>query len=127
MNPKESEILTKTFQLCAEANKIAQGFPEDGYVTYEIRSTVKLIPPRITRGYERKRSDGDTEDLYEAYSYLLDLESQIILARKLGYIDYEISKRLKVKLEDLVIMLRSFIGSLSAENVSRENKDRRHR
>ena len=124
MNPDGSEIFKKIYQLCAEVNRIAQDFPEAGYVTHEIRTNVKLIPLRITRGYVNK--DRFIEDLYEAYAYLLDLESQILLTRKLGYIDYEASQNLKEKLGNLLKMLRMSIES-SEENVSRKNKDRRNK
>ncbi|MDA8157224.1 MAG: four helix bundle protein [Actinomycetota bacterium] len=126
MNPEGSEIFTKIYQLCAEVNGIAQDFPEDGYVTHEIRTNAILIPLRITRGHENKRPDRFIEDLYEAYAYLLDLESQILLTRKLGYIDYGASQSLKEKLGNLLKMLRMSIES-SEENVSRKNKDKRNK
>lgn len=109
----ELKVWQKVNRLCAEVYKLTESFPVDGYVIPEIRKTAASVLSKIAEGYGRNKASEGIEDLYRAYSYLLDLEAQILLAEEFGYIHDEDSKRLREDLGDVVRMLRCLIRSMS--------------
>ncbi len=116
-NHKELEVWQKAYQLCVEVHKITESFPEDGYVTSEIREAAASVPSKIAAGYGRRTAGECIEDLYRAYSYLLDLETQILLSEKLGYINSGDLQRLKREIGGVGRMLKGLIRSLLEERI----------
>lgn len=79
----------KAYQLCLTTYQTTKLFPkEEQYgLTSQARRSSLSIPSNIAEGYSRHSTGDYIRFLYIAYSSLAELETQLLLARDLNYID----------------------------------------
>ncbi|HMK64178.1 MAG TPA: four helix bundle protein [Thermodesulfobacteriota bacterium] len=113
-NYKELKVWEKSYQLCLEIYRIAEGFPKIeiyGLIS-QMRRAALSIPSNIAEGYGRKTLPEYLRFLYIAYGSVCELETQIILSGDLGYIkENQLSKFLK-EVGEVERMLQGLIKSL---------------
>ena len=88
-NYKELNIWQKSYELYLKIYKITAIFPnEERYgLTSQIRRSAVSIPSNIAEGYGRKTTLDYIRVLYISYGSVCELETQILLAGDLGFIE----------------------------------------
>ena len=119
-NYKELKVWQKSYQLCLEIYKITVKFPKDEKfgLTSQIRRAVVSVPSNIAEGYGRKTTADYIKFLYIAYGSNCELETQIMLAGDLGYIDSDILEGIKNDIYEVERMLKALIKSLENKHLN---------
>jgi four helix bundle protein len=88
-NYMELKVWQKSYDLCLKAYKLTAIFPKDERygLTSQIRRSAVSIPSNIAEGYGRKTTADYIRMLYIAYGSTCELETQVLLAGDLGFID----------------------------------------
>ena len=76
------------------------------------------IPSNIAEGYGRKSSKEYRQFLSIAYSSGLELETQLILAKKLRFVDVEDFKKSEALLQEVLKMLNTMMFKLKSKLIS---------
>ena len=84
----------KSYQLCLKTHKIVNLFPksEQFGLTAQLKRSALSVPSNIAEGYTRHSTQDYLRFLYIAYSSLAELETQLLLANDLGYINDAVFK-----------------------------------
>ncbi len=93
---------------------ITRQFPKEemfGMVS-QMRRAAASIPMNIAEGYARGTDKESIRFLYIAAGSAAEVDTQLILSERLGYIDEETSKALQQELTDIRKMLNSLISSI---------------
>lgn len=87
-NFKDLRVWQKGIDLVKEIYTITQNFPkEEQYgLTSQIRRTVVSIPSNIAEGFRRRYSREQKQFLNIALGSSAELETQLIIAKELGYL-----------------------------------------
>ncbi len=117
-NYKELKVWQKSYQFCLEIYRITKRFPkEERYgLTSQIRRAAVSVPSNIAEGYGRKTTLEYIRFLYIAYGSNCELETQILLAGDLGYIE---TGKLEILLEGIGAverMLKALIKALERKH-----------
>jgi four helix bundle protein len=117
-NYKELNVWQKAYQFCLEVYRVTQKFPqEERYgITSQIRRAAVSVPSNIAEGYGRKTTVDYIRFLYIAYGSHCELETQILLAGDLGYIDAPTAEVLRNGVEEVERMLKALIKSLERKH-----------
>jgi four helix bundle protein len=117
-NYKDLKVWQRSYQLCLEIYKITKGFPrEERYnLTSQIRRAAVSIASNIAEGYGRKTTSEYIRFLYIAYGSNCELETQILLAGDLGYIESGKLEMLKERIREVERMLKALIQSLEKKH-----------
>lgn len=85
---KDLIVWQKSYKLVLEIYKTTRAFPksEDYGLSQQLRRAAVSIPSNIAEGYGRKHKAEYNQFLSIAYGSLLELETQILLAKDLNYI-----------------------------------------
>ncbi|MBI4130428.1 four helix bundle protein [Candidatus Roizmanbacteria bacterium] len=115
---KELTVWQKSFQLVLILYKITSKFPRDELygLTSQIRRAAVAIPSNIAEGYARKFRKEYIQFLSIAYGSGAELETQLLLAKELGYLyenDYRTTSSL---LEEVMKMLNKMLFTLRTTN-----------
>jgi four helix bundle protein len=113
-NYKELKVWQKSYGLCLEIYRITAGFPkEEKYgLTSQIRRSVVSIPSNIAEGYGRKTTMDYIRMLHISYGSICELETQVLLAGDLGFIEKDSSHTLNKNIAEIERMLKALIKSL---------------
>jgi len=113
-NYKELKVWQKSYELCLEIYRITAKFPkEERYgLTSQIRRAVVSIPSNIAEGYGRKTTLDYIRMLYISYGSVCELETQILLARDLDFIEKDELGTTKKDVSEIERMLKALIKSL---------------
>ncbi len=119
-NYKELKVWQKAYQLCIAIYKITKHFPkEERYgLTSQIRRSAVSVPSNIAEGYGRKTTQEYMQSLYIAYGSHCELETQILLAKDLGYIKSDGFQKLQQEVGDIERMLKALIKSLQNKHLN---------
>jgi four helix bundle protein len=111
---KDLQVSQKAYQLCLEIYGVTKSFPKgEAYgLTSQIRRAAVSIPSNIAEGYGRKTTPDYLKSLYIAYGSNCELETQVLLAKDLGYTNGEDAERLLGAVGDVERMLKALIKSL---------------
>jgi len=112
---KELIVWQKSMSLAVQVFEITTKFPKSetyGLVSQLRRSAVS-IPSNIAEGYGRRTKKEFTQFLRIAYGSSLELETQLILSRKLSFIAQAESEIALALLQEVSKMLNSMITKLS--------------
>ena len=88
-NYKELKVWQKSVSLCIELYGIVKKFPENeryGLIT-QIQRASTSVPANIAEGWGRGSTKEYIQFLHIARGSLMELETHLIIAQKLGYID----------------------------------------
>jgi len=94
---KDLKVWQKSYDLCLKTYRMTTTFPKDERygLTSQIRRSAVSIPSNIAEGYGRKTTLDYIRMLYIAYGSVRELETQVLLAGDLGYIDIESIKEVE--------------------------------
>lgn len=115
---KELEVWQKAFQLCKDVYKFSAHFPVDerfGLISQTRRCAVS-VPSNIAEGYNRGATRDYIRFLWIANGSLAELETQLLLARELGFAPRAESEAIFNDIERIGRMLRAMIRSLETKN-----------
>lgn len=107
---KELIAWQKAYQLCLDVYEKTKRFPKDETygLTSQIRRAAVSVPSNIAEGYGRKTRGEYVHSLYLAYGSLCELETQIMIAKDVGYVsknDYESFDGLLTEVSKLLLGL----------------------
>jgi len=117
-NYKELKAWKKAYQLSLKIYRITTKFPpEERYgLTSQIRRAVVSIPSNIAEGYGRKTTPDYIRMLYIAYGSVCELETQILLAGDLAFIEKSELGTLTKDIKEVERMLKALIKSLEKKD-----------
>jgi four helix bundle protein len=100
---KDLEIWKKSVELVKDIYIITKDFPKSETYTLvdQIRRASLSIPSNIAEGYSRQNKREFKQFLFVALGSLAELETQLIIAEKLGYLD---NQKLNKFLSELDVM-----------------------
>src|SRR5271165_847762 len=104
----------KAVALVTDVHSITKEFPRDeiyGLVSQLRRSAVS-VPSNIAEGQGRATKGEFIQFLCHARGSLFELETQIVIAEKLGYITPEIESRVASKITEVARILNGLLTSL---------------
>ena len=113
-NYKELLVWQKAYELCLKIYGVAPSFPnEERYgLTSQIKRSAVSIPSNIAEGYGRKTTADYIRMLYISYGSVCELETQVLLAGDLGFIERGEFNVIKASIVEIERMLKALIGSL---------------
>jgi four helix bundle protein len=113
---RELEVWQKSYQMCLDLYRLTKGFPlEEKYgLTSQLRRAAVSVPSNIAEGYGRKTVLEYIRSLYVANGSVCELETQLMLARDLDYLDDAQARQLRGQLGSVERMLRALIRALDA-------------
>jgi four helix bundle protein len=116
---KDLKVWQKSYGLAVDIYKATMGFPKEERfgITSQMRRAAVSIPSNIAEGYARRYLRQYIQFLCVAYGSGAELETQLMLAKDLGYLKEEEFKVLIEKYYEVERMLMALIKSL--EKVSR--------
>ena len=116
-NFKELKVWQKGIELVAIVYKITSSFPEEEKygLSAQMRRAAVSIPSNIAEGHLRKTAKDFKQFLSIARGSCAELETQIIIAHKLGFIHDNNFNILFPKIEELSKMLSSFYSKINSK------------
>ncbi len=119
-NYKDLNVWQKSYELCLKVYRITAKFPnEERYgLTSQIRRSAVSIPSNIAEGYGRKTTADYVRMLYISYGSVCELETQILLAGDLGYIEKSELDTAKENIAEIERMLKALIKSLESKHLN---------
>ena len=117
---KDLTVWQKSYELCLKIYRITAEFPnEERYgLTSQIRRAAVSIPSSIAEGYGRKTTVGYIRMLYISYGSVCELETQILLAGDLGYIEKGELGIARKDVAEIERMLKALITSLENKHLN---------
>jgi four helix bundle protein len=118
-NYKDLLVWQKGYKLCLDIYKASKIFPKDEqYILVpQIRRAAVSIPSNTAEGYGRKSTKEYIQSLYIAYGSLCELETQILLANDLEYLDTDRFGAIQGAIEEVERMLKALIRSLEGKRL----------
>ena len=117
---KDLKVWQKSYSLCLKIYTITRKFPSDeryGF-TSQLRRASVSIPSNIAEGYGKKTTPEYIHSLYIANGSLCELETQILLANDLKYINAKEYNEIEGSITELVVMMKALIKSLEKKKHS---------
>jgi len=114
---KELKVWQKSIELVLEIYRLTKLFPKDELygLTNQMRRATISIPSNIAEGYSRKHRQEYTQFIRIAFGSGAELETQLILAKKLKFAhDIEFNKS-EGLLSEIMKMLNKLISVLVAK------------
>jgi four helix bundle protein len=119
-NYKELNVWQKSYELCLKIYRITAKFPKEERcgLTSQIRRSAVSIPSNIAEGYGRKTTLDYIRMLYISYGSVCELETQILLAGDLGFIEKGELGTAKKDIAEIERMLKALIKSLENKHLN---------
>jgi four helix bundle protein len=119
-NYKDLKVWQKSYELCLKIYRITAEFPkEERYgLTSQIRRSVVSIASNIAEGYGRKTTIDYIRMLYISYGSVCELETQILLAGDLDFIEKGQLCTTKKYIAEIERMLKALIKSLENKSLN---------
>lgn len=113
---KDLFVWQKSLDLSLLVYKITKHFPnEEKYgLTSQLRRCAVSIPSNIAEGYSRHRKLEYIQFLQVAFASGAELETQILIAKKLNYLIEKDFIEISNLLEETMKMLNSLIGKIKS-------------
>ena len=107
----------KAFQLCLDIYHGTAPFPTDERfgLTAELRKTARSVPYNIAEGHQRHTTADYLRFLHIASGSRGELETQLLLAEALGYLDDRAAEKLISACHEVARLLASLIRALRAK------------
>ena len=107
---KQLEIWQKSMDLVTEIYQMSTSFPKEEIfgLTSQIRRAAVSIPSNIAEGWGRKLTKEFIQLLRISRGSLLELETQLLICKKLDYSKTEILDSLLFKIQEINKMINSF-------------------
>lgn len=109
---KDLDVWKKAVDFVTDLYKLTQDFPKEELygLTSLMRRAAISIPSNIAEGNARQGNKELVQFLYIALGSVVELDTQLIIARNLSYINEEKFIQLIVKLEEIAKMLNGLIN-----------------
>ncbi len=111
---KDLIIWKKAIDLVVDIYEIAKRFPrEELYaLSDQIKRSAVSVPSNIAEGQSRQHTGEFKQFLYIALGSLAELDTQLIIANRLGYMDSKDHELLSTRITELRKMIFSLISKL---------------
>ncbi|MCK4650184.1 four helix bundle protein [Candidatus Pacearchaeota archaeon] len=118
-NFKELKVWRKAIEIGKRVYEISRSFPDNERygLTSQIRRAIVSVSSNIAEGCGRKTNRDFGNFLYIAMGSIREVQSQLFIAKELGYLDDVILDELDSELEELAKMLTGFIKYVSGLNI----------
>jgi four helix bundle protein len=105
----------KSVDLVTELYKVTRSFPADEKfgMTAQMRRAAVSIPSNIAEGAARRSHREYQQFLFVARGSLSELDTQLVIAARLGYVKSETAKELRERLDELSMMLNGLVAYLA--------------
>jgi four helix bundle protein len=120
-NYKELKVWQKSVSFCIELYGVVKKFPENeryGLIT-QIQRASTSVPANIAEGWGRGSTKEYIQFLHIARGSLMELETHLIIAQKLSYIDTVNANIFQRYIEEIGKMINQLINSLKKANNQR--------
>jgi len=113
---KEPEVWQKGVTLATSLYDVSRGFPdtEKFGLTTQVRRAATSVPANIAEGWGRGSTKEYVQFLHVARGSLLELETHLIIADRLGYLSRERFAEAQKTIESIGMMLNRLITALKA-------------
>jgi len=113
---KELKVWQKSIDLVKDIYILSKNFPKEELysLTDQVKRSAISIPANIAEGSGRNTTKEFIQFLYISLGSACELETHIIIARKIGFVD-EINNYL-IRINEIQKMLNGLINSLKAKN-----------
>ena len=117
---KELKVWQKSYKLCLKVYKITKKFPKTEVYSFtsQMRRAALSIPCNIAEGYGRKTTPDYLRFLYMSYGSICELETLILLAGDLEYIETESLSELQSDIGEVERMLKALIKSIERKHLN---------
>ena len=118
-NYKELDVWKNAMDLVEAVYSVTAGFSRDEIygLTSQIRRAVVSVASNIAEGCGRRTDEDFISFLYNALGSIKEVGCQLMIAKRLGYLDNEEFEKLENEADKLAGMLMRFIKYVSAEKV----------
>jgi len=108
---------TKAMELVTEIYRVTHNFPKEELfgLTSQLRRAAVSIPSNIAEGKGRLSKGEFRQFLGNARGSLAEVETQIIIARNLSYLDEAETNRLLTKVEEVGKVLNGLISAVKKQ------------
>ena len=115
---KDLEVWKKSVSLTLEIYKLTLKFPKEELygLTIQIRRAIVSLPSNIAEGRSRGHVNEFIQFLKIAYGSGAELETQLIIAKEMGYITEKDYLSSTEKLSEIMRMLNGLISKLKPNN-----------
>lgn len=109
----------KAFSLCLDAYRATRHFPKtEAYgLAAQMQRAAVSVPSNIAEGFGRRTTPDFLRLLYIAYGSICELQTQIMLAAELGYLQQDESDSLLQTSGDVERLTKAFIRSLEKKRL----------
>lgn len=110
--------------LVEEVFVLTNSFPKSEIygIISQMRRAVISIPSNIAEGYGRKSAKEYSQFYSIAYGSALELETQLIIAKKLGFADAERFEKAENLLEEVLKMLNVMTSKMRTQNLKLDDR-----
>lgn len=114
---KELTVWQKSIALVTSLYKLTDTFPKSELfgLTSQLRRAAISIPSNISEGYARKHRGEYIQFLRIAFGSGSEIETQLIIAKELGFIDDSAYQEIQLQVAEVMRMLNKMISSLVAK------------
>jgi four helix bundle protein len=118
---KELIVWQKAMILVQEIYHLTRSFPKDEVfiLVPQLRRAVISVPSNIAEGYGRKSSKEYSQFYAIAYGSCLELETQLLIAQRLGYINSQQADKAFALIKEVSSMLNAMLSKLRKLNAVR--------
>ncbi|MDO8269418.1 MAG: four helix bundle protein [Candidatus Levybacteria bacterium] len=111
---KELTVWQKSVELCVSGYKITEEWPkaEQFGLTFQVRKCFVSIPSNIAEGQRRGHKAEYIQFIRIAYGSGAELETQLLVALKVGYLSKKVYDELDGLLEEVMKMLNRLLSVL---------------
>jgi len=106
----------KAMEMVGEIYRMTQGFPEKELygLTSQLRRAAVSVPSNIAEGQGRLSKGEFHQFLGHARGSLMEVETQVLIAQDLGYLDRTATEKLLEKTAELGRVLNGLLASLKS-------------
>ncbi|MEN9552014.1 MAG: hypothetical protein RI935_391 [Candidatus Parcubacteria bacterium] len=111
---KELIVWQKSIDLVEKIYLVTSSFPQTELfgLTSQMRRSVISIPSNIAEGFSRKHTKEYVQFLRIAYASLSELETQVVITKRLGFVKEENLLQHELLIEEIAKMLNKLIATL---------------
>ena len=115
-NYKDLIVWQKAMDLVFDVYRVTAAFPrEEVYgLTNQLRRSAVSVPSNIAEGHGRATKGEFIQFLCHSRGSLLELETQVLIASSLGYLDNSQQELLQTNIAEIARILNGLLSSLGA-------------
>ncbi len=116
---RDLEVWKKSIDLTEKIYIITKGFPDDEKygLTSQLRRAAVSVSSNISEGCGRRTSKDFAGFLHNAFGSIKEIECQVIIADRLGYLRGDYLNDIMKEIDDVGKMLRGFIDYVNRRKI----------